>query len=536
MITAGFARVRGLLVTLGLGIAPLPAVADIYGLVIGIDAYQRITPLHGAVNDARDISDALGQLNPAELVVLYNGQATRDRVMQTWRRFAQTAGPEDTIIVTYAGHGSNEPAAYPDNERDGRDETLLLAGFYIDGPGAGERIRDDEIAELIAATRATTVFVADSCHSGTATRGTNDKLTYRFYDHAGLVDDPLPPPPPPPNTRQDMAVGRDAIFFGAVADSEKAPEVEIGGQIRGALSYAFADGLRGRADRNGDGTITKGEMETHVRRFVKQELEGRQKPQVYPAGDIFRPLIGTKGASDRPPTGFALDFADLPPVAVQLIPSPDIALNLGDLHGVIPKQVVAGRGLIIDLPAREIRSGGGDRLRAITQEIGADPVAQAQGMVNKMRAIHALKDGALSGDLDVELLYGDDVYFDQDPVTLMIFGRKERHVTVIGMPPDGTVNLIYPRYPPLDQSGDFLDPETLAPDERLEFDTEALPPFGTEHVLVIETPVPHPAVRRAAARFEDQPYIDRFWTELHTALAGRPHSIGLHGFITYEEK
>lgn len=113
-------------------------------------------------------------------------------------------------------------------------------------------------------------------------------------------------------------------------------------------------------------------------------------------------------------------------------------------------------------------------------------------MINKMRAIYALKDGALSGDLDVELLYGDDVYFDQDPVALMVFGRKERHVTVIGLPPDGTVTLIYPRYPPLDRSGQFLDPETLAHDQRLEFETIAVPPFGAEHVLVIETPVPHP--------------------------------------------
>ena len=68
----------------GLILAAAPAMAErTLALVIGIDAYQSIPPLAGAVNDARDIADALMGMG-AETTLLLDGAATRQAVMAAW--------------------------------------------------------------------------------------------------------------------------------------------------------------------------------------------------------------------------------------------------------------------------------------------------------------------------------------------------------------------------------------------------------------------------------------------------------------------
>ena len=58
-------------------LAPAPALAEVYALVVGINSYRGYHSLLGAVDDARDIADAVRSLQPARLVVLLEGDATR---------------------------------------------------------------------------------------------------------------------------------------------------------------------------------------------------------------------------------------------------------------------------------------------------------------------------------------------------------------------------------------------------------------------------------------------------------------------------
>jgi len=90
--------------------------ADLYGLVIGIDAYAHEASLEGAVNDAEDIAASLDKLSPQQVVVLTNGEATRARITQEWRRLLRLAKRGDTIVLTYAGHGSQEADRPPHDE------------------------------------------------------------------------------------------------------------------------------------------------------------------------------------------------------------------------------------------------------------------------------------------------------------------------------------------------------------------------------------------------------------------------------------
>ncbi|MEM1266963.1 MAG: hypothetical protein AAGI50_13205, partial [Pseudomonadota bacterium] len=462
----------------------------------------------------------------------------------TWDGFLAKAAPGDTILVTFAGHGSNEPAAHPGTEIDGRDETLLLAGFDPRGPGASERIRDDEIAARIAArVDVTHIVVADSCHSGTATRSSPFDLNYRFFAHGELVDDPLPPPPPPP--AGEIATG-NTVYFGAVSDREKVPEIGIDGQIRGALSYAFADGLRGRADRNDDGQITKGELETHVRRFVKSALAGRQRPQIAPLGRIDQPLFERPRQAPQPEPAFSTPFEALPPLPIVFVGESTGRIDITDFVGVVPAEAQAHRGIIVDFDLREIRTSAGDMLRRLTREVGYDWRDQIQTTIDKMRAVRAIEDSALSGTLDVFLPLGDEVYLEDEAVQILIGGRETPYATVLNLSPNGDIQYLYPLTTPLlDPQGLYDDPVSIGAELPLDFFARIGPPFGAEYVLVIETPEEvdpglellhiHNRIRRAAFRFNGQSEIVAFWNEMHIQLADQDYDVGLHVFFTRDQ-
>lgn len=99
--------------TAAIALGSAPAMAErTLALVIGIDDYAHIPRLDGAVNDARDIADALRALG-AETTLLVDGAATRAAILDAWTRLAGMARPGDRLIVTYAGHGSNEAEATP---------------------------------------------------------------------------------------------------------------------------------------------------------------------------------------------------------------------------------------------------------------------------------------------------------------------------------------------------------------------------------------------------------------------------------------
>jgi hypothetical protein len=111
------------------------ALAEVRALVIGIDAYQHGSPLKGAVSDAQDVAQALRQLGVTDLTLRLNQEVTRDRLAQDWQELLSRSQSGDTLVLTYAGHGSQEPERVAGNEQDGKDEVLLLAGFSETGPG-----------------------------------------------------------------------------------------------------------------------------------------------------------------------------------------------------------------------------------------------------------------------------------------------------------------------------------------------------------------------------------------------------------------
>ncbi len=271
--------------------AVLPAAAGEWrALVIGIDAYSNVSPLKGAVNDARDIADTLEAAGVRDLTTLYDESATRDAVLGSWQDLVERSAPDDILVLSYAGHGAQEKEWIAGSEEDGMDEVFLLAGFDVSAPGNGERLRDDDVAAMLRAAGERSVLVlADSCHSGTMTRSIDPRITRLGTRLVGLPpfeDDVLRSKPPHPviakaaQGAEDMEALPNVIYVGATVDGQVIPELMIAGEPRGALSWAFARGVEGRADLDKDGGISMQELSRFLQETVRVATEGRQSPSL----------------------------------------------------------------------------------------------------------------------------------------------------------------------------------------------------------------------------------------------------------------
>ena len=499
----------------GLLSAPADARADrLVGLVIGIDDYRHIADLQGAVNDARDIADALEGIG-AEVVTLLDGAATRAAILAEWTRLADGLGPGDRLVVSYAGHGTNEPERVPGNEIDGRDETLLLAGFAPYGAAAGERILDDEIAELIArAGTGRTIFVADACHSGTLSRDVAPALGYRYVSVGRIDADPLPPPPPRTAARE----GREetALFLGASDDSEKTPEFLIEGRPRGALSFAFARGLRGAADTDGNGILTTGEMETFVRRTVRDISRGSQRPQAASAGHSDLPLLrlppGAAAASAQPIRALAdVPFEDLPPVTLSHDGGPETDRLLGTVPGVVLVTPGTPADFRLSLASGRLLSMVGDPVASLDAADPSEVRAAVAAAAGTQRLVTALAD--LRSELDVRFGGGDRTYREGDIVEVEVAGRRDTGLALVNIPSDGRITLLYPR-------PELGDPDSIAANDAVGLPLRVEPPFGADHVIAIETGGSSAQLPALLAELDGRHDAAALWDALRAFAAG----------------
>ena len=131
-----------------------------YLLVIGIDQYQDFPPLRNAVKDAQEIAKVLVekyQFERENVFTLFNSAATQRAIVEQFRRLAETATEEDSLLVYHSGHG----------EYDKR----IDAGYWIPADARrgeiGSYISFDLITRLLRAIRSRHTFIiSDSAHSG----------------------------------------------------------------------------------------------------------------------------------------------------------------------------------------------------------------------------------------------------------------------------------------------------------------------------------------------------------------------------------
>ncbi|MEO0939338.1 MAG: caspase family protein [Pseudomonadota bacterium] len=198
---------RHLLVSASL-LAPLPALAENFALLIGASTYPNLEErywLTGPANDVVLVRDYLTGAAPvpfaAENVLTLAdgvegaGAPTLQGIRDGFADLTARVGPGDFVYLHFSGHGTQAPALDPGTEVDGLDEMFLPTdiGPWNDTVGAVENgLVDDEIGTLIGALRAkgaTVWAVFDACHSGTVTRAApaaGEEVRLRKLDPASL--------------------------------------------------------------------------------------------------------------------------------------------------------------------------------------------------------------------------------------------------------------------------------------------------------------------------------------------------------------
>lgn len=157
----------------GQGVAPTTNVVlagQFHLLAIGIDSYQHWPTLKTAANDAAEISKTLHDqygFDEPQVVTLLDNQATRQRIIQSLRELAKTVGPDDSVLVFYAGHGNLDD--------------VTGTGFWIpveaDPDDQSTWISNNDVKSLVRAMKARHVLlVSDSCFAGDFFRGNRGGL------------------------------------------------------------------------------------------------------------------------------------------------------------------------------------------------------------------------------------------------------------------------------------------------------------------------------------------------------------------------
>jgi len=258
---------------------------EVHALVIGIDHYRTMPELKGAASDALDLEATLKRNGVKDVTSLLDAKADRAGVIGKLEELLSRSRSGDLVILTIAGHGSQEPERVKGSQPDGLENVFLLSGFDpASGEGSKQRILGAEFNHFIKEFEARGVrvlFVADSCHGGGLARQIDPRaaqMTYREAPRYSLTSDELKPVSSADDAYMSEMSFKTTTFLAAVDRNSKAPEVRVPGVdgYRGALSYAVARALDGAADQNNDGQVTQAELFAYVHQIAYQLSDQRQ--------------------------------------------------------------------------------------------------------------------------------------------------------------------------------------------------------------------------------------------------------------------
>lgn len=238
---------------------------NLYALLVGMDNYPKpVRSLQGCVNDITVIEEYLKercdqQEYQLHLQTLKDDQATRQAVIDGFRKHLIQAHQDDIVLFYYRGHGSQEltPKEFWQYEPDHLDETLVC---YDSRTEEGWDVADKELALLIsevAVNNPHMTIIMDCCHSGSGTRDPMQQTEVRRFpadkrerplesfvfkqeDLNRLLNSNSKPEENPTGWR--MPKGRH-VLLAACRDYETAKEYDGDNKHRGGFSYFLMDTL-----------------------------------------------------------------------------------------------------------------------------------------------------------------------------------------------------------------------------------------------------------------------------------------------------
>lgn len=218
-------------------------------VTIGVDDYRApLARLSAAVSDAERTAELFRLMGFDEVLSIADAQATRTGILELLeQRVAVRAGPNDLVVVFFAGHGT----------------TVGGRGFIMPQDGTGEPTKSgisvQELKETALRMKAKHVlFLMDACFSGSmftraATTENTNALAY-----------------------WESAAGKRVV---QIITAGGADETVLETDGWGAFTRALHEGLAGPADLNGDLVVTVDELAGHVTTQVEGATRAQQHPQ-----------------------------------------------------------------------------------------------------------------------------------------------------------------------------------------------------------------------------------------------------------------
>lgn len=265
---------------------------NLYALIVGIGAYEQVRALRGPVGDAEAMNRYLQKQTDfvPNLLLLTDKQATKIALIDGFQTHLAQAGPNDTILFYFAGHGAQEFADLDlwITETDGKLECLVC--YDGDAPQVHDfLLADKELRYLIGqvgATGAHVVSIFDCCHSGDNTRAFD--LLAAALDGQDVRDRRIPDPAP----RRPY----EGFFFHQTiaADQLKAQGVAVVIPETLHVQMAACESDESAVEANAEGIFTKNllavleaahgqitysDLHNRVRQYMRFGYE--QRPRVY---------------------------------------------------------------------------------------------------------------------------------------------------------------------------------------------------------------------------------------------------------------
>ena len=484
-----------------------PEGGEVRALVIGIDAYQHVRQLKGAVADARDIDSTLREMGVRDVTSLIDARAERSTILREIGSLVQRTKPNDIIFLSIAGHGTQEPERIKGSEPDGMENVFLLPGFEPTAQGSQQRILGSEFNHFIKQFElrgAKVVFVADTCHGGGMARDIDPRseaMSFRQIPSYTLAVDFLHPVADENDPRSELDLDRTA-FLAAVDRSTKAPEVRIPGieGLRGALSYAVARAFEGSADANHDGKVTLKELFANVRQVVYELSDQRQNvvtmtsPSQSPETSVLFDL--TRGIALVSPSGGSSAVSPPSPQSSGAVTAVGPAQSAATTSAPVlekPIRLAALDGKLSYFPGVKSRDVAVETVRPTDNpDLIWDPTshdviawgdviaynvnpADLVTVVERTAAIRDFKRFSTKSPQMMRVFPDDRQYRSGQTVEIDLSDVKARGLIVFNVSGDGTIQMLYPNRSDL----------SPVPSASMRIPLRVREPFGAEQVVAI---------------------------------------------------
>jgi hypothetical protein len=308
--------------------APYPRPA-----VEGDATYWRFENLDGALNDVALMKGVLADLGITDFVILRDQEATAAAILSALQKnLVDDAKAGDVRIFYYSGHGNhikNQASA----EQGGEDQSIVPADNWRNTAD----VRDKEISRILwdAARKGVKVtFIADSCHSGSLSRGewnASGKVRSSSGVRAGTPG--FKPREPVANDAATLdATGQPidpekagVLTLAAAQSNEEAHEIDTDNGPHGAFTWALAHALKYSGE-------------------PMDRIFNRAAAELRTSGIAQQPIMGGSGRGTRDLFGDPADPGAGLHILVESVNGKEVRLRGGVELGLYPDCILKSAG------------------------------------------------------------------------------------------------------------------------------------------------------------------------------------------------